>query len=331
MCALTSRIQLSVEGELPSLAGATRWLNSEPLTRASLRGRPVLVDFWTFTCINWIRTLPYVRGWYEKYRGDGLVVVGVHTPEFEVERGIEHVRRAAAEMSIEYPIAVDSDYGIWRAFGNEYWPALYFIDADGQIRHHRFGEGEYEYSEIVIQLLLKGAGASNVSRELVSVNARGIEAPADWDELRSRETYIGYARTENFASPEPVSWDQPREYSLPDALRLSHWALAGDWTVGRQAAALNSSAGRIAYRFHARDLHLVLAPPHGGQPVRFSVRLDGEPPGAGGGIDIDDRGEGTVAEPRLYQLIRQPTPVAEHTFEITFHDPGVRAYVFTFG
>jgi thiol-disulfide isomerase/thioredoxin len=328
---MTTTIQLPIEDQLPSLAGATGWLNSEPLTAESLRGRPVLIEFWTFTCINWIRTLPYVRSWYEKYHDDGLLVLGVHTPEFGVEREIEHVRRAAAEMRIDYPIAVDSDYAIWRAFGNQYWPALYFADADGQIRHHRFGEGEYEHSEIVIQLLLKAAGASNVSRELAAVNARGIEAPADWDDLRSPETYIGYARTENFASPGPPSWDQPVEYTVPDALQLNHWALAGDWTLGRQAAVLNASAGRIAHRFHARDLHLVMAPPHDDQPVRFSVLLDGEPPGAAGGIDTDDRGAGTVTEPRLYQLIRQRPPVAEHTFEIAFHDPGVRAYVFTFG
>jgi thiol-disulfide isomerase/thioredoxin len=328
---MTTTIQLAVEDELPSLVGATGWLNTEPLTRESLRGRPVLVEFWTFTCINWIRTLPYVRSWYEKYRDDGLLVLGVHTPEFEVEREVEHVRRAAGQMRIEYPIAIDSDYAIWRAFGNEYWPALYFVDADGQIRHHRFGEGEYEYSEIVIQLLLKGAGVREVTGTLASVDARGVEAPADWDELRSGETYLGYARAENFASPGSGSWDQPEEYSLPEALQLNHWALAGDWSVGRQAAVLNASGGQIAYRFHARDLHLVMAPARDAQRVRFRVLLDGVPPGAAHGIDIDEHGEGSVTGPRLYQLIRQRTPVAEHAFEITFLDPGVHAYVFTFG
>jgi thiol-disulfide isomerase/thioredoxin len=328
---MSTTIQLPVEDELPSLAGATAWLNTEPVTRESLRGRPVLVEFWTFTCINWIRTFPYVRSWYEKYRDDGLFVLGVHTPEFEVERDLEQVRRAAAAMGIEYPIAVDSDYAIWRAFGNQYWPALYFADADGQIRHHRFGEGEYEYSEIVIQLLLTAAGAPNVSRKLAPVEARGVEAPADWDELRSPETYIGYARAENFASPEPRSWDQPHEYSLPEGLELNQWALAGHWTVGPQAAVLNASAGRIAHRFHARGLHLVMAPGPAQRPVRFRVLLDGEPPESAHGVDTDERGRGSVAEPRLFQLVRQRGGVSERTFEITFLDPGVRAYVFTFG
>ena len=328
---MTTTIQLPVEDELPSLTGATGWVNTEPLTRESLRGRPVLVEFWTFTCVDWIRTLPYVRSWFEKYHDDGLFVLGVHTPEFEVEGDTEHVRRAAVEMRIEYPIAVDSDYAIWRAFGNQYWPALYFADADGQIRHHRFGEGEYEYSEIVIQLLLRAAGASNVSGKLPSVDARGVEAAADWDDLRSPESYIGYARAVNFASPDPISWDQPHEYSLPDALQLNHWALAGDWTVGRQSAVLNAAGGRIAHRFHARDLHLVMAPGLAEQPLRFRTLIDGEPPGSAHGVDTDERGTGSVAEPRLYQLVRQRNAVIEHTFEITFLDPGVQAYVFTFG
>ena len=328
---MTPSIQLPVEAELPPLAGATGWLNSEPLSPESLRGSPVLLEFWTFTCINWIRTLPYVRSWYEKYRHDGLVVLGVHTPEFEVERDIEHVRRATAQMRIDYPIAVDSDYRIWRALGNHYWPALYFADANGEIRHHRFGEGEYEYSEIVIQLLLKAAGAPNVSRTLAPVQARGIEAPADWDDLRSSETYIGYARTENFASPGSTARDQPQEYALPDVLHLNHWALAGDWTIGRQAAVLNASGGRITHRFHARDLHLVMGPTPDNQPVRFGVLLDGDPPGAAHGIDTDERGEGTVTEPRLYQLIRQPGDITDRRFEITFLDRGIHAYVFTFG
>jgi thiol-disulfide isomerase/thioredoxin len=328
---MTTTIQLPVEGELPSFTGATGWLNSEPLTPESLRGRPVLVEFWTFTCINWIRTLPYVRSWFEKYRADGLVVLGVHTPEFEVERDVENVRRAAKGMRIDYPIAIDSDYTIWRAFGNQYWPALYFADADGQIRHHRFGEGEYEYSEIVIQLLLNGAGAPDVSQKLVSVDARGVEAPADLDDLRSPETYVGYARAENFVSPGRASWDQPQEYALPDVLQLNHWAVAGDWTIGRQAAVLNASGGRIVHRFHARDLHLVMSPGPEDQPVRFRVLLDGEQPGTAHGLDTNERGDGTVTEPRLYQLIRQRSPITEQTFEISFRDPGVHVYVFTFG
>lgn len=328
---MATTLQLPIEGHLPSFEGATGWLGSEPLTPADLRGRPVLVEFWTFTCINWLRTLPYVRAWFEKYRGDGLVVLGVHTPEFDVERDTERVRRAAEEMSIDYPIAVDSDYRVWRAFDNNYWPALYFADADGQIRHHRFGEGDYEKSEIVIQRLLAAAGAGQGGRELVSVDGPGSEAPADWDHLRSGEAYIGYLRAEGFASPGGVARDTPREYALPDDLRLNHWALTGDWTVGGQPAVLNAPDGGIAHRFHARDLHLVLAPPPDDRPVRFRVRLDGEPPGADHGVDIDADGEGTVTEPRLYQLIRQRRGIADHTFEITFLDPEVRAYVFTFG
>jgi thiol-disulfide isomerase/thioredoxin len=328
---MPAALQLPVEGELPSLEGATGWLNTEPLTPQSLRGRPVLVEFWTFTCINWIRTLPYVRSWFEKYRDDGLVVLGVHTPEFEVEQSIENVRRAAEEMRIEYPIAVDSDYAIWQAFGNRYWPALYFADADGRIRHHRFGEGEYEHSEAVIQLLLGSAGTDDVSRELVAVDAGGVEAPADWVDLRSPEAYIGYERAADFASPGGASRDRPRAYEIPGSLQLNLWALGGEWTVGHQAAVLNAPGGRIAHRFHARDLHLVLGPAPDGRPVRFRVLLDGEPPGAAGGADIDEAGEGIVSETRLQQLVRQPGPVDEHTFEITFLDPGVHAYVFTFG
>ena len=329
---MSSTLELPIEGELPSLDGATAWLNTEPLTASSLRGRPVVVEFWTFTCINWIRTLPYVRSWYEKYRGDGLVVLGVHTPEFGVEEDVENVRRAAEEMRIGYPIAVDSEYRIWRAFDNRYWPALYFADADGQIRHHRFGEGEYEYSELVIQQLLEAAGADQVSPELVSIDATGIEAAADWSDLQSPETYVGYDRAENFVSPGGATRDQPTEYEVPDALRLNQWALAGDWTVGRQAVVLNEAGGRIAHRFHARDLHLVMGPAPGERTIPFRVSLDGKPPGSGAhGVDVDERGEGVVTQPRLYQLIRQRTGVAEHVFEITFLDPGIHVYVFTFG
>jgi len=306
---MATTLQLPIEGELPSLEGATGWLNSDPLTAESLRGRPVLVEFWTFTCINWLRTLPYVRAWFEKYSGDGLVVLGVHTPEFEVERSVENVGRAAAELGVGFPIAVDADYAIWRAFGNSYWPALYFVDADGRIRHHRFGEGEYDYSELVIQLLLSAAGAGDVSRELATVEPQGIEAAPDWEDLRSPETYIGSERGGSFATR----------------------ALAGDWTVEREAAVLNTPGGRITIRFHARDIHLVMAPGPDDRPVRFRVLLDGVPPGADRGLDTDELGGGTVSEPRLYQLIRQRSPVAERIFEITFLDPGARAYVFTFG
>lgn len=328
---MSTTLQLPVEGVLPPLDAATAWLNSEPLTDSALLGKPVLVEFWTFTCINWIRTLPYVRAWSEKYRTDGLVVIGVHTPEFAVERDLDSIRRAAEDMRIDFPIAVDSDYSIWRAFGNQYWPALYFIDKDGQIRHHRFGEGEYEYSEIVIQRLLAAAGAANVNRQLASVDPQGVEAQADWDNLRSPETYTGYNRAENFASPSGAVADQARVYDLPADLRLNQWALAGDWTIGGQAAALNRAGGRIVHRFHARDLHLVMGPGPAREPVSFRVLLDGERPGAAHGLDVDDTGEGTVTEPRLHQLIRQRGPITERTFEIAFRDPGAHVYVFTFG
>ena len=330
---MATTLQLPVEGHLPSFDGATGWINSEPLTAENLRGRPVVVEFWTFTCINWLRTLPYVRAWFERYRDDGLVVIGVHTPEFDVERDVERVRVAAREMRIEFPIAVDSDYRIWRAFDNNYWPALYFADADGQIRHHRFGEGEYESSEMVIQRLLAAAGADQlrVTREPVSADADGIEAPADWDHLRSGEAYIGYLREEGFASPGGIERDGPQVYALPEVLRLNRWGLFGDWTVGGQPAVLNAPGGGIAHRFHARDLHLVLSPPPDDAPVRFRVRLDGSPPGADHGVDVDEQGEGTVTEPRLHQLIRQRGRVEDRTFEITFLDGDVRAYVFTFG
>jgi hypothetical protein len=322
---MTTTVQLPVEGRLPSLDGALAWLNTEPLTPESLRGRPVLVEFWTFTCINWLRTLPYVRSWWERYREDGLVVLGVHTPEFDVERSVENVRQATQEMAIDFPVAVDSDYRIWSAFANSYWPAMYFADSEGQIRHHRFGEGEYEYSESVIQQLL------GVGGELSSVEGSGPEAPPDWEDLRSPESYIGYDRANAFASPGGVVADRPREYAVPDALRLNGWALSGEWTVGRQAAVLNVAGGRITHRFHARDLHLVLAPGPDGRPVRFRVMLDGHPPEASHGIDTNLAGEGTISEPRLYQLIRQHGPIADRTFEITFLDPDVRAFVFTFG
>jgi thiol-disulfide isomerase/thioredoxin len=328
---MSSTLRLPVEGALPSLQGATGWLNTEPIAPASLRGRPVMVQFWTFTCINWIRTSPYVRAWFEKYRADGLIVVGVHTPEFEVEHDVERIRRAAREMRIEYPIAVDSDYTIWEAFGNEYWPALYFADADGQIRHHRFGEGAYQESEIVLQVLLAAAGSDRGTGNLVSLNPEGVEAEADWDHLRSAETYVGYGRAENFSSSGGAAWDRPKEYAVPDSLALNHWALGGDWTIGRQAAVLHQPSGRIAHRFHARDLHLVMGPAPDGSPVRFRVLLDGKPPGAAHGLDIDEQGDGSCTEPRLHQLIRQPGRVADHTLEITYLDAGIRAYVFTFG
>jgi thiol-disulfide isomerase/thioredoxin len=322
---------MPVEGAMPSLAGATGWLNSPPLTAADLRGHVVLVDFWTYTCINWLRTLPYVRAWADKYQDQGLVVIGVHTPEFDVEHDLDNVRRAVKDLGVEYPVAVDSDYAIWSAFDNHYWPALYFVDAQGQIRHHRFGEGGYQASEMILQQLLTEAGSGGISDELVSVDPTGVEAAADWASLRSPENYLGYERTENFASSNGAVLGTRHVYEAPARLRLNHWALAGDWTVGRQAVALHQAEGRIAYRFQARDLHLVMGPAGPATPVRFQVRIDGEPPGAAHGGDIDDQGNGTVTEPRLYQLIRQPGPVSERTFEISFLDPGIQAYVFTFG
>jgi thiol-disulfide isomerase/thioredoxin len=324
-------VQVPLEGELPSLGGATAWLNSPPLTPAGLRGKVVLVDFWTYSCINWRRTLPYLRAWAEKYKDQGLVVIGVHSPEFAFEKTVDNVRWAANDMRIDYPIAVDSDHVIWRAFNNEYWPALYFVDARGNIRHHQFGEGEYQESEIVIRQLLTEEGLVGVSHELVSVNARGAEAPADWESLKSSENYVGYERTEDFASPGGAVLDKRRVYAFPALLRLNYWALSGDWTVEKQSTVLNAPNGKIAYRFHARDLHLVMGPAAPGTSVRFRVFIDGQPPGAAHGIDIDSQGNGTVTEPRMYQLIRQPKPIVDREFEIEFLDSGVEAFVFTFG
>jgi thiol-disulfide isomerase/thioredoxin len=320
-----------VDGQLPSLSGATGWLNSPPLTAAGVRGRVVLVNFWTYTCINWLRQLPYVRAWAEKYQGDGLVVLGVHTPEFDVEHDLDNVRRAVKDLRVDYPVAIDNDYVIWDAFGTRYWPARYVVDAQGQIRHHRFGEGDYEQSDAIIQRLLTEAGIGRIGHELVLVDAGGVEAAADWDSLWSPENYLGYGRTENFASSNGAVLDTPHGYAAPARLGLNHWALSGDWTVNRQAIVLDQAEGRILYRFHARDLHLVMAPAGPGSPVRFRVYLDEQPPGAAHGADVDEQGNGTLTDPRLYQLIRQPGPITDRTFEITFLDPGVQAYAFTFG
>jgi thiol-disulfide isomerase/thioredoxin len=324
-------VPLPIEGDMPSLDGATTWLNSPALSAAGLRGKVVLIDFWTYTCINWLRTLPYVRAWAEKYKEQGLVVIGVSTPEFEFEHTVENVRRSVKDMGITYPIAIDNDYAIWRAFDNNYWPALYFVDARGHIRHHKFGEGDYEQSERMIQQLLAEAGRGGNDRALVSVNGAGTEAAADWGSLKSPENYVGYERTENFASPGGTALDKPHVYTAPPRLGLNHWALSGDWTVGRQATASNQAKGRIVYRFHARDLHLVMGPVAPGTSVRFRVLIDGQPPGAAHGIDVDAQGYGTVTEQRLYQLIRQPKPISDREFQIEFLDPGVAAFAFTFG
>ena len=319
------------EGDLPSLREATAWLNSKPLTRADLRGRVVLVDFWTYTCVNWRRTLPYVRAWAEKYENHGLVVIGVHTPEFSFERKVDNIRWAVKDMKISYPIAVDSDYAIWRAFNNQYWPASYFIDAKGQIRHHQFGEGHYPQCEMVIQQLLSEAGIGEFDHKPVSVIANGAEVAADLDSLRSPETYAGYGQTQNFASSRGISWNGPHAYEAPARLGLNSWALAGNWTVGKEAVLLNEPNGRIAYRFHARDLNLVMGPAVQRSSIRFRVSIDGQPPATANGVDIDDQGNGTVVEQRLYQLIRQPAPISDRRFEIEFLDSGVEAFDFTFG
>jgi thiol-disulfide isomerase/thioredoxin len=327
----TSSTRLPVESRLPSFDGATGWLNSPPLTASGLRGKVVLVNFWTYTCINWLRQLPYVRAWAGRYSGHGLVVVGVHTPEFGFEHNPGNVRRAVQDMRVDYPVAIDNDYAVWSAFANHYWPALYFADPQGRIRHHHFGEGEYQQSEMVIQQLLAGNGSAGPDHELVSVDARDAEAPADWAALRSAENYTGYERTENFASPGGAVPGKRHAYEAPAQLRLNHWALSGDWTVEEQAVTLNQAGGQIAYRFHARDLHLVMGPTAAGTPVRFRVLIDGQPPGAAHGADVNDQGRGTATEQRLHQLIRQPSPITDRTFEIAFLDPDVQAYAFTFG
>jgi thiol-disulfide isomerase/thioredoxin len=319
------------EGSFPSLDGATAWLNSAPLTPEGLRGKVVAVDFWTYTCINWLRTLPYLRAWVKKYQDRGLVVIGVHTPEFPFEHDLENVRRAVQEMQVDYPVAVDNDYAVWSAFNNYYWPALYLVDAQGRIRHHQFGEGDYEGAERFIQQLLAEAGDESVGENLVALDAHGPEVAADWDDLGSGENYVGYTRTDGFASPEGVVVDERHVYTIPAFLSRNEWALGGEWTMERGFAALNSANGRITYRFHARDLHLVMGPATPGSSVRFRVRLDGQAPGAAHGSDVDEQGEGVVSEQRLHQLIRQPGSIADRTFEIEFLEPGVEAYAFTFG
>jgi thiol-disulfide isomerase/thioredoxin len=322
---------LPIEGELPSFGGATGWLNSPPLTPAGLRGNVVLVSFWTYTCINWLRQLPYLRAWHGKYSGHGLVVVGVHTPEFSFEHNADNVRQAVQDMQIAYPVATDNNYAVWSAFGNHYWPALYFADAEEHIRHHHFGEGEYAQSEMVIQQLLAETGSSGAGTDLVSVDPRGLEAPADWATLRSPENYTGYARTEGFASPGGPVPGTPHGYTVAERLGLNQWVLSGDWTMEAEAATLNAVGGRIACRFCARDLNLVMGPATPGTPARFRVLLDGRPPGTAHGTDVDGDGHGTATQQRVYQLIRQPGPIADRTFEITFSDPGAQAYCFTFG
>ena len=326
---------LPVEGMLPSLAGATGWLNSPPLDAQALRGKVVLVDFWTYSCINCLRAMPHVREWAERYRDHGLVVIGVHAPEFAFERDVRNVQRAVTDLKVTYPVAIDNDFAIWRGFNNRYWPAHYFIDAQGRIRAHHFGEGNYVQSEQIIRQLLREAGNSLPGEAAPAMKAEaardGVEREADMKNLKSPETYVGHARAENFASPGGLYAGRAADYRLPTTLRLNQWALDGRWTVGEEDAQLQQAGGRIAFRFHARDLHLVLAPKDAGKPVRFMVRIDGQAPGASAGGDVSADGSGQVDGNRLYQLIRQNGTVQERTFEIEFLDPGVHAYAFTFG
>jgi thiol-disulfide isomerase/thioredoxin len=319
------------EGHLPSLDGGNAWLNSPPLTADGLRGKVVVVDFCTYTCINWLRSLPYVRAWAEAYRNHGLVTIGVHTPEFSFEHDLENVRQALRETRVEYPIAIDNDYGIWEAFANRYWPALYFIDAAGRIRHHRFGEGDYERSERMIQHLLADAELDGDGQGFASVDARGPEAPADWNSLESPETYLGFLRTMDFASPGGLTPDGSRIYEAPPTLRRNHWSLSGDWTAGAEAVASNEAGGRIAFAVHARDVHLVMGPQSRGAPVPFRVTLDGRPPGPAHGSDVGADGSGVLTYPRMYQVIRQEVPIRDRRFEIEFLDRGAQAFAFTFG
>jgi thiol-disulfide isomerase/thioredoxin len=314
---------------MAALRRASEWLNSPPLSAATLSGSVVLIQFGTYTCINWRRTLPYIRAWAQKYR-HGLIVIGVHTPEFAFEKNLENVRRAVLQMRIDYPIAIDNDYAIWRAFNNRYWPALYFVDARGRLREHHFGEGEYTQSETVIQSLLAEAGASSVGG-VVSVTGSGVEAAADWGNLKSPEIYLGHDRMDSFSSPGGAALGRRRTYAAPTSLGLNQWALSGDWTMTNQASVLNRASGRIVCRFHARDVHLVMGPLQHESPVRFRVSIDGQRPDPAHGFDADESGSGRVREQRLYQLIRQPGPILDRTLEIEFLDAGVEAFAFTFG
>jgi thiol-disulfide isomerase/thioredoxin len=315
---------VSEPSHIPSLAGAAEWINSEPLDPAGLLGRAVVVNFWTWTCINWLRQEPYVRAWSQAYRDDGLLVIGVHTPEFSFEHEVEGVRRATTDRGIDYPVAVDNDYAIWSAFDNNYWPALYFIDREGVVRDQHFGEGRYEQSERVIQELL------GIQRKLAAVDPRGVEAQADWDQLRTPETYLGYARGERFASPGGEPPGQRHVFEVPERLRANDWALAGEWTVGAENVVMDRAGGSITFRFQSRDANLVLSP-GARAPIPFRVLLDGEAPGRSHGVDVDDDGNGVLRDGRLYQLLRQHTAIRERTLEITFLEPGAEAYAFTFG
>jgi thiol-disulfide isomerase/thioredoxin len=324
-------VDLPIEGRLPSFEGATGWLNSPPLTPAGLRGRVVLIDFWTYTCVNWLRTLPYVRAWAAKYADQGLTVIGAHTPEFDFEREVDNVVTQARAMQVSYPVALDNDYGVWRAFANHFWPAVYLADAEGRVRYHHFGEGEYAMTEMAIQQLLLDAGAADVDPGLVSVDPRGLEVAADFRSLRSPETYLGYGQATGFASPGGLREDQTHDYTAPTRLTLNDWAPTGTWTITARAAVLAEPGGRIAFRFQARDVNLVMGPAQRGKAISFRVRLDGRPATGAQGTDVDPDGNGTVIEQRTYQLIRQPAEIGERTFEIEFLEADAEAYCFTFG
>jgi thiol-disulfide isomerase/thioredoxin len=315
----------------PSLSGASSWLNTKPLDLAGLRGKVVLIEFWTYTCINWRRALPYTREWALKYKDHGLVVIGVHTPEFSFEYKLANVSRAIDEMSIGYPVALDNDFKIWNSFQNQYWPALYLIDAKGKLRYQKFGEGDYAEAERQIQKILNEASVKDVSNDVIDLHPDGYEAAADWGQLLSPENYLGYTRTTGFASPQGIVTNKRLLYSLPKQLKLNQWALSGTWIMGKEHVQLSKGPGKLIYRFHARDLHLILGPAIPGTSVKFRVLIDGKPPGSAHGLDIDSNGAGKVTEQRMYQLVRQQVPVAERQFEIEFLDPGVEVYNFTFG
>ena len=327
---LRHRNEYPVEGHLAPFDGATTWLNSVSVTADALRGRVVLVSFGTYTCINWIRTLPYVRAWADKYAGQGLVVIGVQTPEFDFEKDLDGVRVALKAMNVSYPVAVDNDYAVWQAFDNHYWPALYFVDGQGRIRHHRFGEGDYQESERVLQMLLAEAGA-DVDHPLERLEPQGVELAADWDHMGSPENYVGYERSQGFASPGGAVPDQPHRYIAPSSLGRNQWALSGNWRIGPVATVLEEPGGGIAFAFHARDLNLVMRPAVPHTSLLFRVRIDGQPPGPAHGLDVGEDGNGTVSDQRLYQLVRQPRAIADRRFDIEFLDAGLEAFVFTFG
>jgi thiol-disulfide isomerase/thioredoxin len=323
--------ELPNEGRFPSLEGATAWLNSPPLNPDGLRGKVVVVNFCTYTCINWLRSLPYVRAWSQRYEAQGLVVIGVHTPEFSFEHDLDNVERALKEMEITYPVAVDNDYAVWQSFANNYWPALYFIDSNGGIRHHHFGEGDYERSEIIIQRLLRDAGAEDVGDQLAPVDPQGPEVAADWDDLESPEAYLGSRLAQNFDPSERSAWGLHRSDEGERPLRRNHWTLMGNWTMTPEAVVLNEPGGRITFRFHARDVHLVMGPSDRAMPVPFRVSIDGASPGSSSGTDVADDGSGLLEDQRMYQLIRQAGAIDDRTFQIEFLDRGAEAFAFTFG